>query len=403
MSPLCGPVIAEKFSDLTALLLRHQQLWRGKPFIENHMPWETEFPQLAEWLRAQSLEHAEHFQLIPEQIMAPAPFRQWADELMPLTGVGRFPVELERELPPRMNTGVPGRKWQQISQFAQALPQDWFGSDNRWLDWCSGKGYLGRHLAWPDACLCCVEHDLMLVQAGEALSERWAVRAAHAHCDALSPAADEHLAATTTWIALHACGDLHTRLLRKTAEHGVRQLAVAPCCYNRIAADAYQPLSAAGQRAGLRLSKDELGIPLQATVTAAAGEVRQRNRMMAWRLGFDRLQREWRGADTYLPVPSAANRWAQDSFADWCLAVAQQKAVKPQPVADWAMAEQAGWDRMAQVRNLELVQGLFRRPLELWLLLDMALYLQEQGFAVQLGEFCPQQLTPRNLLLVATR
>ena len=111
------------------------------------MPWEAEFPQLAGWLRARSLEHAEQFQLMPEQVMAPAPFQQWTDELVPLTAVGRFPVGLARELPVRMSAGVPGRKWQQISQFAQALPQDWFGSDNRWLDWCSGKGYLGRHLA----------------------------------------------------------------------------------------------------------------------------------------------------------------------------------------------------------------------------------------------------------------
>ena len=31
-----------------------------------------------------------------------------------------------------------------------------------------------------------------------------------------------------------------------------------------------------------------------------------------------------------------------------------------------------GWQRLAEVRNLELVRGLFRRPLELWLLLDRA-------------------------------
>lgn len=241
------------------------------------------------------------------------------------------------------------------------------------------------------------------MHAGAALSKHWSIRARHEHCDALSSAADEHLAATDTWVALHACGDLHTRLLRKTAQHPVRQLAIAPCCYNRVASDAYVPLSAAGQCAGLHLSRDELGITLQATVTAGAAEVRRRNRMMAWRLGFDRLQRCWRGEDSYLPVPSVANRWPQDSFADWCQAVAEHKALQPQPVADWAAAEQAGWEQLAQVRNLELVQGLFRRPLELWLLLDMALYLQEQGFTVQLGEFCAQQLTPRNVLIVATR
>ncbi|MNT60344.1 hypothetical protein D3C72_1979200 [compost metagenome] len=55
------------------------------------------------------------------------------------------------------------------------------------------------------------------------------------------------------------------------------------------------------------------------------------------------------------------------------------------------------------MRNLELVRGLFRRPLEVWLLLDRALYLEEQGYAVRLGTFCDYHLTPRNLLLLAER
>jgi hypothetical protein len=50
-----------------------------------------------------------------------------------------------------------------------------------------------------------------------------------------------------------------------------------------------------------------------------------------------------------------------------------------------------------------LVRGLFRRPLELWLVLDRALYLEENGYAVQVGEFCDSQLTPRNLMVLAQR
>jgi len=47
------------------------------------------------------------------------------------------------------------------------------------------------------------------------------------------------------------------------------------------------------------------------------------------------------------------------------------------------------------------VQHLFRRPLELWLVLDVAMYLQEQGYQVSLSELCAPELTPRNLLLQA--
>ncbi len=74
----------------------------------------------------------------------------------------------------------------------------------------------------------------------------------------------------------------------------------------------------------------------------------------------------------------------------------------PEP-SDWQQLEQQGWQRLAQVRNLELLPGLFRRPLEVWLLLDRALFMQEQGYRVQVGQFCEQQLTPRNLLLLAEK
>lgn len=70
---------------------------------------------------------------------------------------------------------------------------------------------------------------------------------------------------------------------------------------------------------------------------------------------------------------------------------------------DWPALEAAGWQRLAEVRNLELLRGLFRRPLELWLNLDRALFLEEQGYTVRLGTFCDTPLTPRNLLLMAER
>lgn len=70
---------------------------------------------------------------------------------------------------------------------------------------------------------------------------------------------------------------------------------------------------------------------------------------------------------------------------------------------DWERLEDAGWQRLAEVRNLELLRGLFRRPLELWLNLDRALFLVEHGYIVRMGTFCEAPLTPRNLMLLAER
>ncbi|GAM69239.1 SAM-dependent methyltransferases [Vibrio sp. JCM 19236] len=43
------------------------------------------------------------------------------------------------------------------------------------------------------------------------------------------------------------------------------------------------------------------------------------------------------------------------------------------------------------MERLGLVQQLFQRPLELWLVLDKALYLQEQGYQVELSQFCDKK------------
>ncbi|NQD91284.1 SAM-dependent methyltransferase, partial [Pseudomonas sp. CrR25] len=100
-------------------------------------------------------------------------------------------------------------------------------------------------------------------------------------------------------------------------------------------------------------------------------------------------------------LPSA---WLAKDLADYCKDLAALKGLSAPPVScDWVELQAQGWARLAQVRNLELLRALFRRPLELWLLLDRALYLQEQGFAVRLGSFCPSHLTPRNVLLLAER
>src|SRR3546814_15111250 len=70
---------------------------------------------------------------------------------------------------------------------------------------------------------------------------------------------------------------------------------------------------------------------------------------------------------------------------------------------DGSVLEAAGHQRLAEVRNLELVRGLFRRPLELWLVLDRALFLSQKNYNVRLGTFCKTPLTPRNLMLLAER
>ncbi|AOE87963.1 methyltransferase [Pseudomonas sp. TCU-HL1] len=400
-APLKGPHLRERFAALDDFLRTHQDIWRPTPFTELRLPWENQHPELANWLRQRTLVEADTIHNHPERLQAPAPYPQLAAQSAALSQVGELPAIHTEALPTAFTVDVPGRKWQQIDAFASRLL--FCQEPAHWLDWCAGKGHLGRRLAHDGTPLTCIELDPQLVASGQHLSQRLGLTASHHEQDALAESAAKRLSADHTVVALHACGDLHVRLLQLASAAGCRQLAVVPCCYNRIQTSDYQPLSAPAKASTLRLSQADLRLPLSETVTAGARVRRQRDQSMARRLAFDLLQRELRGEDHYLSTPSLATYWLDKPFATYCHDLCELKGLPTPLDRDWMALEAAGWRRLAEVRNLELPRSLFRRPLELWLLLDRTLFLEEQGYQVTLGSFCPPQLTPRNILLLAER
>lgn len=393
--------LAQQFAALDAFISEHQALWRPRPFTERQLVWEREHPELANWLRGRSLEQAEAAHNHPEQLQAPEPFASLARQSSALSRLPSLPQHPLPDSPPRLSVDVPGRKWQQIQAFASHL--SFARKPQHWLDWCAGKGHLGRLLASDGRQLTCLEWDPQLVASGHQLSQRAGINARHQQQDVLAENAAQHLHSEHCPVALHACGDLHVRLLKLASQAGCQQLAVAPCCYNRIRTSHYQAMSQTAKASHLQLSLEDLRLPLSETVTAGARVRRQRDQSMAWRLGFDLLQRELRQCDEYLHTPSLPGDWLHKSFTQFCLDLAALKQLPAITKQDWPALEAAGWQRLAEVRNLELLRNLFRRPLEVWLLLDRALYLEEQGYRVRLGEFCASSLTPRNVLLLGER
>lgn len=399
---LTGEDLLARFTALDAFLIEHQALWKPRPFTHLHLPWEESYPELASWLRGRSLEDAESAHNQPADLaVAPEPFASLAALSAELSSVSELPGHALEAAGHRLNVDVPGRKWQQIEAFASCL--SFASQPTHWLDWCSGKGHLGRRLLAAGQQLTCVEYDPLLVASGQALSQRHHLHALHVEQDVLAADASAVLSANHTPVALHACGDLHVRLMQLASAAGCQKMAIAPCCYNRISRSEYQPLSSTGSRTFLQLSLEDLALPMSETVTAGARVRRQRDTSMARRLAFDLLQRQVRGVNEYLQTPSLPSAWLEKPFADYCRDLAALKELSTIGSPDWPALEAAGWQRLAEVRNLELLRGLFRRPLELWLNLDRALFLEEQGYTVRLGTFCDTPLTPRNLLLLAER
>lgn len=391
----------ERFAALTRLLAEWQPLWRPAPFMHPALPWAERFAELHRTLL--TLPEAECVRL-QDAPWENSPLAPWLP-VAALAAATRLPALAgEAALPEswgeHMGEHVGERKWRQIAAFAPRVTPR---AGEALVEWCAGKGHLARTLARRHGVeVTALEWRPELCEEGSRLAEAQGARVRWAVQDVLAPDAGRWLDASSQVVALHACGDLHVRLLALAAERGCA-IALAPCCYQRTAAAHYRPLSRRGgalaEAHGLSLTREELALAVQETVTAPQGVRRHRERASAWRLGFDLLQRELRGIDDYLPVPSLAYGRMPARFADFCRWAARRKGLALPPNVDWDAVEREGWRRQAEVARLELVRHLFRRPLEVWLALDRFHYLEEAGFAVELGTFCERQLTPRNLLL----
>jgi len=135
----------------------------------------------------------------------------------------------------------------------------------------------------------------------------------------------------------------------------------------------------------------------------ACGELPRRDREMAWKLGYDLLQRDSTGVDAYGPIrPVRKNCLALD-FSGFCRRLAARDGLALRGAIPWARLEHEGWRRLHECMRLSLVRQALRRPRELWLVHDVVLHLARQGYRIEIGIFCPPATTPRNILLPAQR
>lgn len=386
-------------------------LWRPAPFHHDVPPWAAEHPEL----------HAAVLALTPGQVDAlhtdERRLRNWLERFIP----GMAALNLLIDFPDLMpappgehspdgiwrghavhspDRDVPGRKWAQIEAFA-GHASSWRDSAREVLDWCAGKSHLGRMIGMRSGLpVRALERDPALCAEAERLAARDGIALTAEMCDVLQIDHRNVLMTSTLACALHACGDLHLTLLDQVGRQSPAGLLLAPCCYHRTVHEHHRPRSSAGRACGLRLSREDLRLAVLETCTAGHAqretEKRRKARLLALKgwgaqhglevTDYSPLKDIGRG-DDHMALQRACERLG------WLVPDAGQ--------AEAAM--RTGWKRSRDVRAFELIRAAVRRPLEVWLVLDMALGLAGEGYEVEVGEFCGRELTPRNLMIKAGR
>lgn len=401
------------FTQLDTFLSQTALFWRFEPFhhsVDDADHWHGVHSELDGWLNSLSPQQIAQLKQQPDVLLCHLSiYIEGLAEILASTHDFLVKQPLLTVLPTDENTqrlhslytGIPGRKIEQIKRLGQQLIARHQGQS--WLEWCAGKGYLGRFLAtYSDSPVLSFEYQEALCLQGQAEADKRQLAMMFVQGDAFKPSSQKLFKPCQHAVALHACGDLHVRLMQYAAQASVSAVSVAPCCYHLIEADHYQPLSSLGQQSGLNLTRQELRIPVQETVTGGERVKRHRQQEMSYRLGWDELLKAELGLIDYQPTPSIKKSQLSEGFKAFCLWAAEQKGfLLALDKINFANYEQQGLARYWRMEKLSLVQQGFRRLLEMWLVCDKALFLEEQGYQVSVSEFCPREVTPRNLLIHA--
>jgi hypothetical protein len=399
--PLMPQPLSEQFLQLDLLLTQYQQFWRFSPFHFTALPWaDTPLGQ-----RLQLLTPTEIERLDQDEVYR----RSYFSELFP--ELNQFsPFELAApgskkptptELPFWFSRDIKGRKLEQIQAFATEMQK----GDLPVLEWCAGKGHLGRWLCFSQQReVTSLEWQEVLCVEGQQQAKKLQLAQHFIQADVLSEGTSKHLNIRQQVVALHACGDLHIRLLQLASHVGTKQLDLVPCCYHLIATEQYQALSTQAQQSTLaQLSRDELKLAVQAQVTAGERVTRLRHIEVMWRLAYQELYQALQGVTQYRPLSSVPKHWFSGEFSAFAHWAASEHQWQIPADTHWDYYLQLGQQRHLLVQKMQLVRSLFRPLLEQWLVLDRALFLQQQGYQVHIKQFCDYQLTPRNLMISASK
>lgn len=413
-----------RLESLGVLLQSHRRFWIERPFVRTTLSWERDCSGLAQWLRTRSLEDVTRYEGSAEALAsdAPDPLPQLiaaGDRLTKIAGSSWVPSSNTMRFPTRSDTardrGVSRRKHVQIERLAaivKSLPPS-----SHWVDWCAGKGHLGRRIAtWLGRSVVFIERDVGLCQAGQELDAAWGTRGTWIPSDVHDRACHEWLEGAGV-IALHACGDLHRRLIEVAIERGSAAVVLAPCCYHRGCtssgmgtADAwsappppitYLPRSIAGTTCDPEIDEHALRLATSGQVVASPAKAARRERAELYRVVLSEAVARATGRDfTPVPLPSLPHAWFAGSPEAFVERAARRFRLPARP-GDVPELMEPATERLRITRALGLVRSVFRRPIEAWLVADLAMRLAERGYEAEVVEWCGTDVTPRNLAILA--
>ena len=213
----------------------------------------------------------------------------------------------------------------------------------------------------------------------------------------------------TMTLGLHTCGALANHQIMTSSRHSVRSIINFGCCYHKLEHEMNgQNISTFAQNHSDKIVLGHFSLALSARAHRKmdSKDYDLKQKVKYFRYAIHMLLHDFYGEKELVTLGNSNPALYDEDFGTYALEqlkrTPHQSIHTREELNAWfndKARQELLWDMIAS----GLIRNSFGRLLELYLLLDRAIYLEEQGYLVNLQEFFIEEISPRNIGLIATR
>jgi len=205
-------------------------------------------------------------------------------------------------------------------------------------------------------------------------------------------------------VGLHTCGPLAVTHLKESVEHSVRGLINFGCCYLKITSPQDINLSQQAKQHQLAISNHALTLATRGQIINDFEDFLLKKRVKLYRYMLHLLLYHQFDRHHFVGVGDSSPKLYQKSFAHYAGEKLKVLNIKHQLTAqqlEHFFHESQHQDLVKKMFLMNIFRWQFGRVVELFILLDRALYLKESGLQVEINRYFDENISPRNIGILA--
>lgn len=380
-----------------------------KPFLDYPTEWIEELAQFREKEDVIRLEMKDVFDYIKTPSLIA--FYQRINELISLPAIPELPSFPEHKFSFLFMIPKKQHEIRKLAPFVNAFYQT--HNISQVIDIGGGIGNLAQSLTnHYNLKTVSVDMDPALQKTGIERHKKNAVTGHHqveyvnVKVDASEMKFNELLNTDSMTLGLHTCGALANYQIQASSRKKIKAIISFGCCYDKLSRDPHsQNISQAGKEQALYFKQFGLTLAARAHRKMDEKDYSFMMKVKFYRYCIHFLLHDHYDQKALLTLGNSHHSLYDQSFGVYVLEQLKRVGIKPRHTKEeldqYFMAPDRQ-DMLWKMMAAGLIRNAMGRAMELYILLDRACYLEEQGYKVELLEFFNETISPRNIGLVAT-